>query len=933
MIDDGWKPLSPKDFAALVEAQTATHSILPPQAASPSPVFIETRLGGSLEENLRRQLAFLGNPPIVEIQSLGWRRKKDDTFERTRAAHATSIEMAVNLCEQADAANSHGVYILPAILHPGVETRNSAPGKWHEIPKGGGTTDSDIAARLTLAVDFDVKRPAGTSASDEELSRSIEIATKAYDYLSSAIGADAIAYLHSGNGRQLHIALDHLPNDEAMRKLCAGLLVGFDAMWSTNLVNVDRSLFDAKRILPACGTVKKKGATGIESRPHRRTAIVTPENVKRLSAEELRELGRKVFADISGDDGKLAMNKTIGGGKAPPTVAPQVTPLDPKDGPFARAKAVNPRDVADWLGLLDSEGQPSCPGCGSCDAGVVILENTTSGAKGLKCSHNRCQDKGKPPGFRTNVDLVMEVRGVDSFQATKLLSERFGFEGFTNKPASAKTASTTSFEWISTEEIFAPLPPTQWLVPALHIVRGRPTLLAGYGYSGKTLMAQSMALALAAGAAVWGQFAPNGSSVVRHLDYEQGRHATLKRYQRLAFGSGISRASVGGRLEVSVFPEVYLDTPDAQDIYAKAVEGVGLVILDALRGATPTIDENDSAIRRCLDNLTRVSEKTGTAFLILHHAGKSRDEEGSDPRKVPRGSSAIFDASGCVFAIDGENKRPKRVQQTKAPAEAEGSAIDNFFLAIEDVATESNPTAGLRVVYLSSANAMSTTGRIAKFNDLKRSIMALVASNPNLTSGNSVNERVTGKKESVLTAIRELMSEGFLVQLGGNGTPFETRNWPGSEPVPTGSQSPRELVPGSPPLKGEPDQGTDGTEDVGNRSSGPMTDTQWMMVWANSGVDPRAKATEEGWDDERIQSAIPSSGDQEEPASSPPAREGDPPALDPEVVQAEVEAAQAERDADAIQPLSPQDRKALMKGWTKKRRWLATSTLKKREPF
>lgn len=439
--DDGWKPISPKDFAARVQGEPP----IQPEV-QPAPVFSqrssggtpetsqpEARLGGSLEDNLRRQLAFLGNPAIIEIQSLGWRRRKEDTFERTRAAHATTIQSAITLCEQGDAAESHGVYLIPATLHPGVDTRNSVQDRWHELVKGSSTVDPDVAARLVLAVDFDVKRPTGISASDEEMSRSIEIATRAYDYLAAATSPDCLAYIHSGNGRQIHIALDHLPNDEPMRDLCAGLLIGFDALWSTPQVNVDKKLFDAKRILPACGTVKKKGSVGIPSRPHRRTAIVTPEKVRRLSREELRQLALKVFGDISSNEAACTlMNKTIVGNRTPassplpPPKAMQLTPAP--DSPFALARAVDPHEVAGWLGILDANGQPTCPGCGSADSGVVVLDTTTSGAKGLKCSHNRCQGKGKPPGFRTNIDLVMEVRGVDNFTATKLLGERFGFE-------------------------------------------------------------------------------------------------------------------------------------------------------------------------------------------------------------------------------------------------------------------------------------------------------------------------------------------------------------------------------------------------------------------------------------------------------------------------------------------------------------------------
>lgn len=252
----------------------------------------------------------------------------------------------------------------------------------------------------------------------------------------------------------------------------------------------------------------------------------------------------------------------------------------------------------------------------------------------------------------------------------------------------------------STAEIFAPLEPTQWSVPGLHIGAGRPTLFAGYGSSAKTLSAQSLALAVASGTFAWGHFETRTGRVL-HLDYEQGWKATARRYQRLALGHGIDPARLGNRLQTAIFPRVFLDSPNAVDAYAAACDGVDLVVLDALRGATPTMDENDSSIRTCVDNLTLVSEKTGCAFVLLHHAGKPKDGHGNDPRTIARGSSAIFDAAGCVLVVlAGKDKSaPRRVVEVKTPAEAEGAAFDDFALLVEDVEVDGNATAGVRVVW------------------------------------------------------------------------------------------------------------------------------------------------------------------------------------------------------------------------------------------
>lgn len=266
-------------------------------------------------------------------------------------------------------------------------------------------------------------------------------------------------------------------------------------------------------------------------------------------------------------------------------------------------------------------------------------------------------------------------------------------------PPSAPT-SNPAVLWRTDEEIFAPLPPTRWLVRDLQLgSKGRPGMLAGYGASAKTLAAQELALAVASGTPAWGHFATEQGQV-RHLDYEQGFHATARRYQRLAFGHGIDPRSLSGRLKLSVFPTLFLDSPDAFDAYASICDGVDLVVLDALRGATPGHDENESTIRGCLDTLARVSERTGASFLVLHHAGKPKDGH-SDARTVLRGSSAIFDACGCILVVTaGATKdAPRKVAQVKQPAEAEGAAIEDFALVVEDAPGPGNPTAGVKVVY------------------------------------------------------------------------------------------------------------------------------------------------------------------------------------------------------------------------------------------
>ncbi len=332
--------------------------------------------------------------------------------------------------------------------------------------------------------------------------------------------------------------------------------------------------------------------------------------------------------------------------------------------------------------------------------------------------------------------------------------------------ASSARAPSGIIEWIDAPAIAAPLPPTRWAVPGLHIGPGRATLIAGYGASAKTLSAQAMALAKAAGRPIWNHYDCE-PGVVLHIDYEQGRHASIKRYQRLAYGHDIDLASLGNRLRLAVLPRVFLDQRGALDAYLRVCEGVELVIIDALRGAAPSSDENDSKFRSWIDLINLVSDRTGTAFILLHHAGKPKEGHGADARTLARGSSAIFDACGCVLNLVAKTgEAVKYVSQVKMPAEAEGSSLDDFRLAIEDVARDGNPTGAVRVVWARAAATDPTAkARVAYDRDAER-LIAVVRAESGIAA-NALIERSGMGRTRAFKMLSALVEEGRLVAFDG----------------------------------------------------------------------------------------------------------------------------------------------------------------------
>lgn len=304
---------------------------------------------------------------------------------------------------------------------------------------------------------------------------------------------------------------------------------------------------------------------------------------------------------------------------------------------------------------------------------------------------------------------------------------------------------------LSTAEIFAPLPPTPWLVRELQLAPGRPALLYGSAGAGKTIIAQSLALAIAAGVPVWGAF-PTRPGRVLHVDFDQGEHPTRKRYKRLAEGHGIDLDALGDRLSLMPFPPVPLNSPQAERFYLQHCKGVSFCVIDALRGALPNSDENDSRVGAHLALCPRVSAATGTTFMIVHHLGKSKEEAG-DTVQTPRGSSALLAASGVALLVTGAGDTPKRVRVVRNSESYDGDPVADFALRFEDGA-ESDGVRSLRVAYQGATPDSIEPAR-------EDAILTFVREHPG-ASKTAIRDAVKGNAQNTLQRIEALVARGAL---------------------------------------------------------------------------------------------------------------------------------------------------------------------------
>lgn len=318
-----------------------------------------------------------------------------------------------------------------------------------------------------------------------------------------------------------------------------------------------------------------------------------------------------------------------------------------------------------------------------------------------------------------------------------------------------------AIETFGPRELVEPLGDIPWVVPSLSIAPGAPTLLAGYAFSRKSLFGEGLLLSVASGAPFLGFAVRKGTCL--ELQAEQGRRLTIDRYQRLARGHGVDlRDLAPDALRISTLPP-YLDAADAENVFCRATEGVTIAVLDSLRAMVPNLDENSSEVRRPLDMLTRVSERTGCTFVVIHHAGKPSADKATGAKFAPRGSSAIFDAVQTAFVLSADDgKTPSKVQHTKD--RILGASLDDFSFSSDDVEIDGNPRAGLRLSIVDSAPEQVPAGDAHE--KMKSRILAFLRENGSVAGRNVLRAKLGGKRDAIYAALEELIAMSRVVDIG-----------------------------------------------------------------------------------------------------------------------------------------------------------------------
>lgn len=213
-------------------------------------------------------------------------------------------------------------------------------------------------------------------------------------------------------------------------------------------------------------------------------------------------------------------------------------------------------------------------------------------------------------------------------------------------------------------DAYAPRPPRRFLidgllpVPSLSIVFGGPGSL-------KSMMLADMAACIAAGKP-WLESMPSGSlrpgvtlrtsqAKVLWIDFDNGALASDERFEAIGRGHELP---ADASLDYVSMPYPWLDASDrsmAADLirYVKHY-AYELVIIDNLGLVTGNVEENSGEMARVMGHLRGLSERTGSAVIVVHHQRKSSGAAGNDIPKgeTLRGHSTINAALDLALLVD-----------------------------------------------------------------------------------------------------------------------------------------------------------------------------------------------------------------------------------------------------------------------------------------
>lgn len=197
--------------------------------------------------------------------------------KRTYSGYFTNVERIISAVTQFDALPHAQIYFTLNCINGACYGR-AQKDKMIQVNREPTTGDADIVGRTHVLIDLDPKRPAGVSASNEELEYAHMKAVAVFRFL-LAQGFNEPIICRSGNGYHVVIPCKIAASDETTAVVKKFLQV-LALLFSDEHVDIDEKVFNASRICKLYGVTAKKGENTAE-RPWRQSEIVrVPNEVK-----------------------------------------------------------------------------------------------------------------------------------------------------------------------------------------------------------------------------------------------------------------------------------------------------------------------------------------------------------------------------------------------------------------------------------------------------------------------------------------------------------------------------------------------------------------------------------------------------------------------------------------------------------------------------
>jgi hypothetical protein len=246
-----------------------------------------------------------------------------------------------------------------------------------------------------------------------------------------------------------------------------------------------------------------------------------------------------------------------------------------------------------------------------------------------------------------------------------------------SQPGSASLAKPSGrFRLLSSEEL-AQQKPLNWIVKHVLPKTGL-AIIYGQSGTGKSFLTLDLAFAVSGGAAEWFDQKIN-SCAVTYCALE-GQAGMTKRVEAWE-AHHKRRAPTGLRFIIQPFDLLEDDVVPSLAHAIAEVGTSGIIILDTLARAAPSIDENSSKeMGTVIQRAATLQEITGGLVLLVAHAGK-------DQKRGLRGHSSLFAAADVVIKVNRNgSQRGWELEKSKDDTDGYqyGFTLDKVMLGVDN---------------------------------------------------------------------------------------------------------------------------------------------------------------------------------------------------------------------------------------------------------